>query len=106
MYLSSGKCLEFRKGTGRTCIRKLECCLEETGRSFHRVNDNIDVPWCAVSSHGAKSMGLFAVQAGVAYVCISYDLSLSAILNTTCTRESMQCVWGEVSTLVWPLSSK
>ena len=89
MYLSSGKCLEFHKGTGRTGIRKLVCCLEEMGRSFHRVSDNPDVPWCAVSSNGAKSTGLFAVQAGVAYVFISYDLSLSAVLNTTCTRESM-----------------
>ena len=89
MYLSSGKCLEFHKGTGRTGIRKLVRCLEEMGHLFHRVNDNPDVLWCAVSSYGAKSMGLFAVQAGVAYGFISYDLSLSANLNTTCTRESM-----------------
>lgn len=61
----------FANRTGRTGIKKLVCCLEEIGRSFQRVNHSTEVPWCTVSSYGANILGPFAVQAGVACVCIS-----------------------------------
>lgn len=61
----------FANRTCRTGIKKLVCCLEEIGRSFQRVNHGTEVPWCAVSSYGANILGPFAVQAGVACVCIS-----------------------------------